>query len=304
MAIRKVGERIKRKKLPEGVAQGVREQTDFEKFKAEQEPVKEVIEPERQKGILRRTAEFGLLPASFAARQINKVFGEKFTGGRDLSTSEIASLTADSPVGYGLGLGTAAAEAYLGARIGARFLPKGVTSKIPSIKGRGLRGVFSKKTIPHISEEAIRAHASKAGLTRAGVAQVRRQLGKMRVAQVAENLKNTQGSLLSRFARGAFSTKRLGTGILLGWLGADTIAQSTGFQASKVEGNVIFGQMSKSEALSELDTLQTYNNMGKGAVLAAAAISPAAIPFLIFGWQSTSLANNQIERSRRVVEGL
>ncbi len=293
-----VGERIKRKKLPEGVAQGVREQTDFEKFKAEQEPVEEQIEPKRKKGALRKVAEFGLLPASFAARQINKVFGEKFTGGRDLSTSEIASLTADSPVGYGLGLGTVAAEAYLGARIGARFLPKGVTARLPSIKGRG------GKKVPFVSENAIKSYMGRYAIPKSEFGQIKRQLGKMRVAQVAESLKNSQGSMLRRFARGAFSAKRLGTGILLGWLGADTIAQSTGFQASKVEGNVIFGQMSKSEALSELDTLQTYNNMGKGAVLAAGAISPAAIPFLIFGWQSTSLSNNQIERSRRVIERL
>ena len=177
-------------------------------------------------------------------------------------------------------------------------MPKSITGKFTKGKGATQAG-FAR-----VPDAAIKSAGQRAGLSKAGIGQVKFRLGQMRVNEVANALRNSQGSILGRYVKGSLSGKRIGRALLMGGLGADTLAQSTSFQASKTEGNVIFGQMSKSEGLSNIDQLQTYNNMGKGAILAAAAISPAAIPLLVFGWASTKSADNQLDKSRQVIENL
>ena len=297
--------RQKRKEIPDAVAQGKAEQTEPQK-------VQDIVQPVEEKSTLTKVAEFGLTPAAFMAKNlapkintINKLFGGKDIYDESLSVNQIAEMTAKYspsgvPVGKGLGLTTVALEAYLGGKLAARALPS-FTPKIAS--GVRLRGA-SSKIFPKISNAAVRREATRAGLTRAGTAQVKRQLGKMRVQEVANALRNNQGTLLSRYVKGSLKPQRIGGAALLGWLGADTLAQSASMQAAASEKNVIFGQSTKSEALSDLERNQATNNTAKAALLAAAAISPAAIPLLIFGYQSTVAADGQIDKSRRVIEGL
>lgn len=255
--------------------------------------------PEQHKGFLRRIAEFGLLPAAAAAKGINALSGNRISGG-EMSVRDIASATADRPIGYALGLGTVAAEAVLVGKAASALRGGQVAGKLP----KRVQGIFSKQGYARVTEKSIEMEAKKAGLSKAAIGQVRRELGRMRVQQVAMNLRNTQGSMLGNYIKGSFGTKRLGGAILLGWLGADTIAQSTSMQASKVENNVIFGQMSKSQGLAQIEELQGYNNMAKGAIIAAGIASPAAIPFLLFGWQSTRLSDSQMDKSTEVIRGL
>jgi hypothetical protein len=287
----------KRGELTDAQAQGITDQPPIQPARVEQQ--------REDPSLLRRTAEFGLKPAAFAAKHIGRFVGIDTS---KMTTDEIASATADTPIGYGLGLGTVALEAALGARAAARFIPAvartGVGQQIATrgTLGRGVKALTGTRTLPHISGKAIQAQGKRAGLTKAGIGQVRRALGKMRVDQVTQRVLQAQGNMLSRY--GGLTARRAGGAVLLGWLGADTISQSVSFQASKTENNVIFGQMSKSEALTNIDKLETYNNFGKAAVLTAGAISPAAIPFLIFGWQSTRLSQNQIDKSRQIIENL
>lgn len=274
----------------------------------------ELAEPQAE-GIVDTVAKAGLYPAALIAKgiapKINLIAGRKIFD-ENLSVDEIATQTRNFkpggvPVGQGLGLTTAALGTYLGGQLGARFLGgKAVTSKIGG-GGRvasKVRGFLGKGNVPRVSNAAIEREAARAGLTRAGVGQVKRTLGKMRVQEVANTLRSTQGGLLKRYVRGSLTTKRIGGAGLLAWLGTDNLSQSAAMQASALEDNVIFGQMSKSEALGHLDNIQTQNNTGKAALLAAAAVSPLAIPFLIFGWASASGSERQINKTRQIIESL
>jgi hypothetical protein len=198
--------------------------------------------------------------------------------------------TAAALGGYTAGmLGTAGKGAISGI---GKSLPKGV---------RGILGVGKNRVIPFISNAKIKA--AFPGATNAQIRAVSKSIGNMRVNQMATTV--TQGSKrgIAGYLGKAANTKRLGTAVLLGWLGVDNISTATSFQASKVESSVIFGQMSSSQGEAQLNILQSYNKVGKASILAAAAISPLAIPLLAFGWVSTNVADNQIERSKQIVRG-
>lgn len=302
--------RTKRKKLPEEVAQGAREMTDYERYVSEHQPVEQQEEkPVVNKGILRKTAEFGLLPAAAAAKGLGSTIlkGTKFDTTK-MSIKDIQSATADTPVGYTLGLGTVALETYLGARALGR-----VTGKM-GVKGREAVKSPVLERAGFVPDRAVELDAKRHGLSKGAMAQIKRELGKMRVSEIATRLKTSYstplGKGLRRFGKvGEYAARtstpaRIGAAGLLGWFGADTMAQGISMRANNVEKNVIFGQSNRSQGLTDLQELSMYNNIGKAAILAAVAVSPVTIPLLAFGWASTKMADSQIEQSRRIIEGL
>ncbi len=260
-----------------------------------QQPTFQQVQP---KGMLRKVAEFGLTPAAFAARQINKLIGRRLTAGKKVTTAQIAEATAETPVGFGLGLITVGAETAVGGRAALRFLPglKGAAAKVMG-KKEGLIGRW-------IPENVVQQMGRRAGLSPNAIEQVKFQLGAMRVNEVAQSLVRNQGSLMRNILIGK-TTKGLAaratTAILVGWFGADTIAQSVSIQANTLQSHVIFGQLTPAEAQAKLNSFKIYNNIGKTSLLAAASISPATLPILALFYASTKLADENIDTTRRIV---
>lgn len=314
------GFRKKRKELPEDVAQGVREQTDFEKFQAEQEPVEpKVKEQEREEGVVRKTAEFGLGTAAFTANVINKLTGNRLSGGKPVDTEDIIDATFERfpKTSHALGLTTTALEAYSLVKTGAKLLGKTpltsrVAPNIAKLTKQGGRARITRIASGH------RINTRTGGLVPVGTRQTQRGfLGKGMSPRIAKWIaRQDQVTLTNLVRRGLNLAKThpkttIGGAVTLGginamwyWGAADNIVTAQSIYSRDIAEAARFGTLSKSEALNEIDDALMRANIARIFMYASNA-NP--LVFATGGSILLTSANStvrQIKLRRRMVEGL
>lgn len=147
--------------------------------------------------------------------------------------------------------------------------------------------------------------AKSYGMTASQARGLARELGKRRVSEIADLVLKSKTGILKKAVFGSSlksAGTRIGTGMLVGWFGADTLAQGASINANKVASDVRYGYISQAEGLAHLNTLQSQATIAKTAVLASMAIAPLTIPLGLMYLSSANAAQNQIDYSRRLVE--
>ncbi len=221
-----------------------------------------------QKGIVHDIARLGLLPAVISANVISS--GLRLTTGADLgqtTTEEVASTT----LGKALGIGTVAAVTTLTGLLAFKALFPATAGNIAAGNTAGL-GVTAKKA--QVSSEII---AKMTNLQKIGV--IKKASGFLRRHKVAV---------------GAISATQL----LTAWLSSDNIITGAGIQASGIEKDLIFGNLSSAEAEPILDDLQRNKNVGTFFMKAAVFTNPFLLAFSKAYLTNANQAQGQLDRAR------